>query len=110
MKTTANRARMHSAAVWGLCIIAMVISGAIVLELAKLSEETRQEREYCDEEVRDENGFLPKSCCTADTLENGNCVEAPVRYPVLTMRRLRREYVLSGLSVSQQHPRVACFF
>lgn len=78
MKATPARAALHSAAVLLLCILAMVVSGAIVLSLATAAEEGRRERDYCDNSVRDQDGFLPKACCTADILVDGNCVEAVV--------------------------------
>ena len=79
MKATPARAGLYCAAVWLLCIAAMVASGGIVLSLAQQSEASRREREYCDDVARDEQGYLPSSCCTDNTLVDGYCVEAAVR-------------------------------
>ena len=103
MKATPARAALYSAAVWLLCIAAMVASGGIVLLLAKQSAATRREREYCDDTVRDEQGYLPSSCCADGTLENGNCVEAAVcascqycMHPLATCSQKNKQMQMTG--------------
>jgi hypothetical protein len=86
MKSSPLRAAILSAAVWVLCIVAMVVSGAILLVLAQQSEALRRKREYCDDSVRTD-GLLPTSCCTAETLNaNGQCEVAEVRPPTTNLR------------------------
>eukprot|EP00892_Ulva_mutabilis_P005487 jgi/Ulvmu1/330/UM001_0334.1 len=48
--------------VWVVCLVALAVSVAVLFILARLGEESRQERVYCTVESKDGEGNLPEGC------------------------------------------------